>query len=67
MQPATRRPTPTTPGQFASETDPKGNKTTNQYDAYGDILSTTDALGDTTSYTYHVHGILPRRPIRSET
>ena len=37
----------------ASTTDPDGNVTTATYDAHGNMLSSTDALGHMTSWTYN--------------
>jgi len=48
----------THPGDVTSVTDPDGNTTTNTYDAYGDLTSTTapptpeNSAGDKTTYTY---------------
>ncbi|HUC04876.1 MAG TPA: DUF6531 domain-containing protein, partial [Acidimicrobiales bacterium] len=36
-----------------SVTDPNGHTTTNTYDADGNLLTTKDALGNTTTYTYN--------------
>ena len=39
-------------GQVISKTDPDAGTNTNAYDADGNLLQTTDARGDTVSYTY---------------
>lgn len=43
---------PATLGE-TSVTDPDGHTTTSSYDADGNLLSSTDALGNTTSYVYN--------------
>jgi len=43
---------PAHPGDVTSVTDPNDNTTINTYDAYGDLISTTDAAGDKTTYGY---------------
>jgi RHS repeat-associated protein len=41
------------PGDLTRVVDPDGNTTTTTYDAYGDIASTTDAMGNKTLYGYN--------------
>jgi RHS repeat-associated protein len=41
------------PGDLTRVVDPDGNTTTTTYDAYGDVASTTDALGNKTLYGYN--------------
>jgi YD repeat-containing protein len=36
--------------------DPDGDNTTNAYDSYGDLTSTTNAAGDETTYSYNALG-----------
>ena len=41
------------PGDLTRTVDPDGNTTTTTYDAYGDVASSTDALGNKTLYGYN--------------
>jgi RHS repeat-associated protein len=41
------------PGEQTSAVDPDGNTTTTTYDAYGDVASVTDALGNKTEFGYN--------------
>jgi YD repeat-containing protein len=41
-----------------SFTDPSGQRTTNTYNARGQILTTTDAKNETTTFTYDTNGFL---------
>ena len=41
------------PGDLTRVVDPDGNTTTTTYDAYGDVTSNTDALGNKTLYGYN--------------
>lgn len=44
------------PGLPTAVEDPDGNTTTMTYDSYGDLASSTNAVGDETTYTYDILG-----------
>ena len=48
-------------GQVTSATDPDGNVTAYGYDASGALVSSTNALGQTTQITQHLPGGLPQK------